>query len=594
MQERQIQLITLNEMTPNVNRKPGIESKSVNLVTTRTKTPPEIEEKSVDLISVTSEDYKDDDQISFDENRLQQWNTSEFYMQLWGAAAGIILLFSCGTLSAWAVTDFVKDVQVHKAAWIDIDYSFELFDDEEREFLSSRHVIIAMVVLSFNIGCIIGGIFGAFITPILPNRAIYTLGSVCMLFTGITLTKHTSPFYCAKSRLVAGLIYGLIQLTIIVQAAETTTKKCRRWILIVVAYLSATSNLISTIIFYYYDDRVEITYSEQNPALYIVSYVLIGCSVIALIVNFICTTDTVPFYLNRGEDTKAFKELTRLKVNHLSMLDIRYEYERIRFDVAQCQLDINRNLAAKNNHVPLLSMCCVRILNLLFTSVPMTLVLIWDPSSTEESDENNFEYITSLNSTISPSIDENENKYISPLVTLAVLQAFRLLCSIGVIWRQDKYHFNRFSYKMAGFTGIFLIIWFVARVVLGSIETIQNVLFFPVSIVIMMGFIGLPLPLDVIQLSQSADSYARIKNSWALACAIFIENIVHIFLVVQLDMIFGVMFVFLVNGVTMIFFSYWLLKNMPNVVAIHPITVAFVARYPFKNASNDQTHTIYI
>lgn len=172
MQEKQIQLIKLSDMTPNVNRRPGIEEKTVNLVTTPTPTP-EIEVKSVDLISVTSEDYKDDDEISFDEGRMQQWNFPEFQKQLWGAAAGIILLLGCGITSAWAVTDFIKDIQVNEAQWVDLDYSFELFDNDEDEFLSSRHVIIAMVVLSYNIGYIIGAIFAAFITPILPNRAIY-------------------------------------------------------------------------------------------------------------------------------------------------------------------------------------------------------------------------------------------------------------------------------------------------------------------------------------------------------------------------------------------------------------------------------------
>lgn len=121
------------------------------------------------------------------------------------------------------------------------------------------------------------------------------------------------------------------------------------------------------------------------------------------------------------------------------------------------------------------------------------------------------------------------------------------------------------------------------------------------------------MPLSIIDLCQSADSYSRIKNSWSLAFATFIENIVHIFLVIQLDMIFGVinntfseniyheytvitlpqvMFVFFVNGATMMYFSYWLLKNLPNVVSIHPITVAIVARYPFKNAQ--ESHTIHI
>ncbi|XP_055309221.1 uncharacterized protein LOC129573067 [Sitodiplosis mosellana] len=411
-----------------------------------------------------------------------------------------------------------------------------------------------------------------------------------MLFTGITLTKHTSAIYCAKSRLVVGLIYGLVQLSVIVQAAESTTKTVRRWILINVAYVSAVSNLISTLIFHFYDDRTEITYTEENPALYVISYVMIGCSLFALIINFICTTDTIPFYLNRGEDTKAFRELSRLKSEHLSMLDIRYEYERIRFDVLQCTLDANRSL--QNNRVPLITMCCVRILNLLFTSVPITLVLIWNPdtSTKETSLENNFEPNNS-SQLAAPTVESDQ--YISPLTTLSVLQAFRLICSIAVMIRQDKYHFNRFCYKLAFVAGVTLMVWFLARVVFTSIDTIQNIFFYPVSIIIMMGFIGLPIPLDIIQLCQSADSYSRIKNNaWSLAMAIFIENIIHIFLIIQLDMIFGVMFVFLVNGATMIYFSHWLLKYMPNVVSIHPITVATIARYPFKNVN--ESHTVHI
>lgn len=395
--------------------------------------------------------------------------------------------------------------------------------------------------------------------------------------------------------MVIGFVFGLIQLTLIVQAAESSTKKVRRWLLVIVAYASAVSNLISTLIFYRLDDRGEISYTEENPALYIVCYILAGCALIALILNFIFTIDTIPFYLNRGEDTKAFKEITRLKADHLSMLDIRYEYERIRFDVAQCQLDANRSLGARNNLTPLTSMCCVRILNLLFTSVPMTLVLIWNPDTSVKPDyDYDHESNGGFNSSAQPEQVEEDGdveKYVSPLVTLAILQGFRLLCSICVIIKQDKYHFNRFCYRLASFCGYALIFWFIVRIFLAKLETVQTLVFLPVSIAIMMGFTGLPIPLDIIQLCQSADSYSRIKNPWSLACAIFVENLVHMFLIIQLDMIFGVMFVFLVNGVTMIFFSHWLLKNMPNVVAVHPITVAIVARYPFKNA-NDQT--IYI
>lgn len=406
-----------------------------------------------------------------------------------------------------------------------------------------------------------------------------------MAFNGYTLRNHTSAFYCAKSRVVTGLIFGLIQIALIVQAAESTTKKVRRWILVIVAYAGALANLASILLFYFYDDREKITYSEDNPTMYIISYIMIGSGLIALALNFIFTTDTIPFHLNHGEETKAFKEMTRLKTKHLSMLDIRYEYERIRFDATQAQLEGNRSLGAGINFVPLTTMCCIRILNLLFNSVPMTLLLIWDPETSGKSDKNEFD---DIDSTVAPETTQNI-KYVSPLLTLAILQGFRLVCSLMVAIRQDKYHFNRFCYKLAFLTGFTLLFWFIVRVVLNRIQTLQNIFFFPVSIIIMMGFTGLPIPLDIIQLCQSADSYSRIRNTWSLAAATFVENLVHMGLIVQMDIIFGVMFVYFINGVAMMYFSFWLLKNMPNVVAIHPITVAIVARYPFKHVGNEQS-----
>lgn len=175
MQRNNVQLIKLSEMTPNYNiksnGKPGIEEKSINLVGTSII---EVEEKAIDLESVTSEDYQeDDDRVSFDEGRLQQWNFNEFRIQLLGSIAGIVLLFGCGTISAWAVTDLVKDVQVNENEWIDVDYGWDLFGENDDEFFESRHVIIAIVVLSWNVGYIIGAILGAFVVPVLPNRAIY-------------------------------------------------------------------------------------------------------------------------------------------------------------------------------------------------------------------------------------------------------------------------------------------------------------------------------------------------------------------------------------------------------------------------------------
>lgn len=181
MQANQTQLIKLGD------GKKGIEQNTVNLDTI---SPEIIDSKSVDLVSIKSDDFekKDDDEISFvDESRLQEWNFIEFKKQVGGTLSAIVLLLCCGLISAWSISDLMKDIQHNEAQWVDIDYSFELFENDEDEFLSSRHVVMAMVVLSFNFGIIIGAIFGAFLTPLLPNRVTY----VMELFFYIHLFRFT-------------------------------------------------------------------------------------------------------------------------------------------------------------------------------------------------------------------------------------------------------------------------------------------------------------------------------------------------------------------------------------------------------------------
>lgn len=212
MKPNEVQLIRLSDMAPNniqSNCKPGIEEKSTNLMSVPVV---EIEEKAVDLMSVTSEDYKEDDVVSFDEGRLQQWNFAEFRMQLLGSIAGIILLFGCGTISAWAVSDLVKDVQVNENEWVDVDYGWDLFGENDEEFFESRHVIIAIVVLSWNVGYIIGGILGAFIVPVLPNRTVYVCKlknqyfPILILFTVIYFSRQSALFVWHSTALPYGSI----------------------------------------------------------------------------------------------------------------------------------------------------------------------------------------------------------------------------------------------------------------------------------------------------------------------------------------------------------------------------------------------------
>lgn len=183
MQEKEVQLIKISEMSPQIHSTALAERKQTNtFVAPLSNDVVVVEEKAIDLVSVKSEELQnDDDTISFDEGRLQQWNVAEFRMQLAGALSGIILMFGCASMSAWAIADFLKDIETNGEDWISVDYEWSLLDKDEDEFFQSRHVILAMLVMSWNVGYIIGGALGAFIVPLLPNRSVYVSFDVFFL-----------------------------------------------------------------------------------------------------------------------------------------------------------------------------------------------------------------------------------------------------------------------------------------------------------------------------------------------------------------------------------------------------------------------------
>lgn len=382
---------------------------------------------------------------------------------------------------------------------------------------------------------------------------------------GFSLMRNGSSYNFIKGRFEIGLVHGVVELALIIQAAESTTKSIRRIILAITAYMLVISTILSTWIVRKYDTSESISIESNSEVTTILSYVILALCLTALVFNFIFTTDTITFLLNRGDETKAFKLLTNLKINMLSMLDIRNEFERIRFDYIQETL-MNRSLRAKHNSAPLKTMSFIRILYLLFTNIPMTLLLIWP-------EQNNT---------------ENDRKPISPLGTLLSIQIFRLLCGCGITLSQNKHRFNRFVYKISFLCGWSLFITFIIYIIVGSYNVIYSWLFLPLLLMFGVSFLMLPLPLEVLRLVQTADSYSHCKNSWMISFALFIEHSIHIILILQMDMMFNLEVAMIIVGAMMIYVSFWLLQHMPNECAIHPITIA-VVRYPFKRSEVDDT-----
>lgn len=346
------------------------------------------------------------------------------------------------------------------------------------------------------------------------------------------------------------------------QAAEATTKKIRRTTLIIVTFVCAVSNLISILIVYYYDRGEHKVLIEEREAITVISCIIIGMAVLSLILNTLFTQETIPFLLNRGDDNRAFKIFSQMKVEYLSMIDIRYEFERIRFDIEQERLLDGASFRARAQYV-MRSMCGVRMLNLLFTNIPFTTLIVYDGAS-----------------------DGNGVKL---LAALAMLQLIRLIFGGFITVASRKYHFNRFCYKLSFVCGMALVIAYLTFLFLGPFYLLMETIFWPFSLIVISSFLLLPIPLDVLQYCQTADGYARVRNTWSISFAICLEQFVHAIWIMQMDMFFELETAFLIIGAAMTFLSYWLLKHMPNAVAVHPITVAILARYPFKRAEHVET-----
>lgn len=380
---------------------------------------------------------------------------------------------------------------------------------------------------------------------------------------GFSLMQNGKMYYLVKGRFMVGLACGLVELTLVIQAAESSTKKVRRVMLTIVAYLLNISALISTAIIYKLDKETSMSSDSDSRVNSIFAYVIFGSCLLAFVFNFVFTHDSVSFLLNRGEETKAFKLLTSLKMHVLSMLDVRNEFERIRFDYIQESL-MNRSLRARHNFFPLSTMSFSRILNLLFTNIPMTLLLIW------------------------PEADSGEGVW-SPISALLVIQIFRLIGGLGISLSPNKHRFNRFVYKLSFLCGWSLFLTFIIYVIVGSYDALYNWVYFPLAIIFGVCFLMLPVPLDVLRLVQTADSYSRCKNAWMISFALFVEQSIHVILIIQMDAMFELETAMIIVGAMMIYVSFWLTKHMPNECAIHPVTIAIVSRYPFKRADIDDT-----
>lgn len=160
------------------------ETKSKSNETDKRKTFPysthsddkDLETKSIDLVSVNSATDSENDNISIADGYMQRWHFPEFRSQFLSSFAAILILFACSILNSWSINEYLKlmlDVRGNTSdEWNSTENVLTEYEIVDQIF-TSETAFVSAIIVSYNLGVILGGVFGAFIVPVLPNQVVY-------------------------------------------------------------------------------------------------------------------------------------------------------------------------------------------------------------------------------------------------------------------------------------------------------------------------------------------------------------------------------------------------------------------------------------
>lgn len=133
-----------------------------------------VHENGVEISSFSESDGGDDDTRSIDEGRLQEWNLHEFMKQLLGMSAGIVIMFGCCIQSALSINEFAMFTLYDSLFW---NSTGRLLDENKYsdwdEYVDLQNLEAVALIVSWNLGAMLGAIIGAYVVPIAPKRTIY-------------------------------------------------------------------------------------------------------------------------------------------------------------------------------------------------------------------------------------------------------------------------------------------------------------------------------------------------------------------------------------------------------------------------------------
>lgn len=303
-------------------------------------------------------------------------------------------------------------------------------------------------------------------------------GSAILLLFG----KH----YAIGGRGLFGFVSGILQLTVMVHVSDIASKEMRSNIIRKIVYMLVLTSFIWSLIMPKFESADQILNS-------LTAMVLLALSVIGLVLTPILTTETVPYLLLHGKDSKALKTLTKLRSEKKPSWITRRCFEELKVLVKEDRL-MGWNVLGGGNFKALFTILNGRLMNLLLRNVPLTLMILNVCT--------NVPLLNSLSNDSSTLFARYETLHLILGVLALGLTSW---CGLRLI------HF-----LVLGLSGF--IIGSMFNLVRGNIVSIV--------VVLMTAFVSMGA--NVSDWVHTVQAFSIVKKPWSMALVTFIEHAVHI------------------------------------------------------------------
>lgn len=321
-----------------------------------------------------------------------------------------------------------------------------------------------------------------------------------LLFTARTFTDLRVNSVLFFGRFLAGLANGMAYLTVITQAAENAVNQIRGVILRGIGYVLAFSLFLAGF-------TTNGTIENDINSEYIMGYLNLFYSILALILAPILTIESTPFLLQRTNDgfTTAEREalviatMVKLRNEKGETPKIRHDFIEMKHQLNEDELD-SRNPFNRRNLRPLCIVTGVRLLSVCAKNLPFTVLIM------------GF-----FNHLINPGRFS--------LYMLFLLLSCRFIFGMITMFFIDKFERKKYLYIFSIICGILLLI--TCALVLNDSE--QNIFQSSyLSIGIIIYFIFASMSIDCIGHVQTSEAFSYATKSWSITIATGIEHLVHV------------------------------------------------------------------